>query len=129
MGSNETPEAWADAAKRCSDEINLHCAMGNRGKWVAIRLSDGGSDHQAYDTRREAIRYQLHETMCTYIQVPADGMPVEDAMGLLAVYRKVYDAGFRFSDPDGPEVILPSTREGLEDALRNVNRIRTGYRQ
>ncbi len=123
-----TDAEWADAAKRCSDEINLHCAMGNIGKWVAIRLIDGGSDHVPYDKRREAIKHQLHERQCMYIQVPVDGMPPEHALRMLALHRKVYDAGFRFSDPDGPEVIAPSTMEGMRDALTNIRRLRVGYR-
>jgi len=124
-----TDAEWADAAKRCSDEINLHCAMGNIGKWIAVRLIDGGSDHVAYDSRRDAIRHQLHERMCMYIVVPPDGMPPEHAIRLLALHRKVYDAGFRFSDPDGPEVITPSTMEDLHKALGNIKRVRIGYRK
>ena len=120
---------YSDAAKRCSDEINLHTAMNNVGKYVAIRLSDGGSDHQAYDTRRDAIRHQLHESTCAYVRVPVDGMSIEDAEGYLALHRKVYDQGGRFCDPDGPEIVMPNTKEGLTKAILDPRSLRVGFRR
>jgi len=109
---------WSDAAKRCSDEIRLHIAMKMYGKWVAIRLSDGGSDHTAYDTRADAIRHQLHETQCAYVKVPRDDMPPHHAEIFLAFHRKTYDAGFRLTDPDDRRhAVMPYTLESMRRAI------------
>lgn len=125
---SESLSLYRDAAKRCSDAIKYFIALGETGKWVAIRLRDGGNDGVAYDSRLEAIKYQLHERQCMYVQIPHDDMPIEDAAALLSLHRKVYDAGYRFCDPDGPELILPGTQEGILAALRNPHLLKVGNR-
>jgi hypothetical protein len=105
---------YSDAAKRCSDTIRTHIVAGKAGRWAAIRLSDGGSDGIAYDTRADAIDHQLHETQCAYVQIPLDDMPPAHAQRYLAFHRAAYDGGFRLTDPDDRrEVIMPYTIEGL----------------
>ena len=109
----------SDAARRCSDTIRLHIVAKMAGRWAAIRLSDGGSDGVAYDTRADAIRHQLHETQCAYVKIPPDDMPPEHAERFLAFHRKAYDAGFRLTDPDDRrEVIMPYTLERFRDLMR-----------
>lgn len=108
---------YSDSAKRCSDAIRLHIVAGMAGRYAAIRLSDGGSDGVAYDTRRDAIRHQLHEQQCAYIKIPPDAMPPEHAERFLAIQRELYDAGFRLNDPDGPELIMPTNMEDLRGAM------------
>jgi hypothetical protein len=90
---------YSDAANRCSDIVRTHIVMGNAGRWLAIRLSDGGSDGRVYDLRRDAIRFQLHENLCAYVCIPPDNMSPKDAHAFLALHRKLYDAGMRLSDP------------------------------
>jgi hypothetical protein len=103
-----------DIGKRASEAINLHVYGGNVGKWVAIRLSDGGSDGIPYDTRREAITHQLHEQLCCYIKVTPDGITPHDALRFVLVNRALYDAGFRLADPDMPgEPIYPERKEDI----------------
>jgi hypothetical protein len=114
---NAPQPAYSDAAKRCSDHIRLHILAGMGGKYAAIRLSDGGSDGIAYDTRRDAITHQLHEQQCAYIRIPLDSMPVDHAERFLQIQRDLYDRGFRLCDPDGPELISPITTEGLAQSL------------
>jgi hypothetical protein len=110
----ETTVQYSDAARRCSDWIRLHVIGGSVGRWAAIRLADGGSDGIAYDTRRDAIRHQLHEQLCAYVKVPPDDMTPREAEYFLAFHRKVYDAGFRLIDPDDDrEVIMPDRIEQL----------------
>lgn len=110
---------YSDAAKRCSDTIRLHIACGMAGKWAAIRLSDGGSDNVAYDTRADAVRHQLHESLCAYVKIPLDDMPPDHAERFLAFHRKAYDAGFRLTDPDDRrEVIMPYTREAFRAFMK-----------
>jgi hypothetical protein len=111
--------SYSDAAKRCSDIINLHAVAGSWGKWAAIRLYDGGSDHVVYDTRPDAIRHQLDEFLCCYILIPPDGMQPKEAEEFLAWNRALYDNGFRMPDP---EVIPPMRQEDVKAALRKLRR-------
>lgn len=100
-----------DAARRSSDAVRAHIAEGQAGRWVALRLSDGGSDGIAYDTRQNAIRHQLHETQCAYVKVPMDDLSPRAAAALLRTHRAVYDAGLTLADPDDPrELITPDRR-------------------
>lgn len=101
----------SDAGKRASEAITLHVLAGKAGCWAAIRLSDGGSDNTAYQTKRDAIRFQLHEMQCAYVCIPEDGMSPQDADDFLRINRKLYDAGMRITDPDDPRtVVVPQTR-------------------
>ena len=113
--------AFSDAAKRCSDMIRLHIVAGQAGRWAAVRLSDGGSDGVAYDSRPDAIRHQLHESQCAYVKIPRDDMPPEHAERYLAFHRLAYEAGFRLVDPeDRREVIMPYTREAFRAFFKGV---------
>lgn len=99
----ETRQEFSDAARRCADAVNVHLLGGGQdvvGKWVAVRLSDGGSDGKLYDTKKDAVRFQLHETLCAYVCITPGGMPVKEAESYLRTNRKLYDAGMRLSDPD-----------------------------
>ncbi len=107
----------SDEARRCSDAVNLHVAglgWDATGKWVAIRLSDGGSDGTLYDSKRDAVRHQLHEQQCCYVAIPPSGMNACSAESYLALHRKMYDAGMRLTDPDA--------RGGGGDLLRRITR-------
>lgn len=92
----------SDAAKRCADAVTLAAIahVGNVGRWIAVRLSDGGSDHAVYDTRFDAVRHQLDERLCAYVQVPPGGMQPREAEAFLRYHRTLYDAGFRLPDPE-----------------------------
>jgi hypothetical protein len=93
---------YIDAANRCSDLVALHLSAdleGARNSWVAIRLSDGGSDGVLYETRDSAICHQLHETQCAYLKIPPGGITVREAMSYLHFHRQTYDAGFRLVKP------------------------------
>ncbi len=123
------PEVSAtEAGRRCSDLIRLHIATGNAGQWVAIRLSDGGSDGTAYPTRRDAIRHQLHETLCAYVKIPRDDMPPAEATRFLGINRLLYDKGLRLIDPDGPDhdLILPDRTEDFDALVGQI--LREGIR-
>lgn len=106
---------YSDAANRCSDVIRLHIVAGMAGKWAAIRLSDGGSDGIPYDRRREAVRAQLHETQCAYVKIPPDDMSPRSAEVFLQANRDLYDAGYRFTDPeqDIEPILLPKQVRSL----------------
>lgn len=116
------PEAFAtgysDAAKRMADTVTLHSLTGAWLRWCAIRLSDGGSDGVIYDTRADAVRHQLHETLCAYIRVPPGGMAAREAEAVLAYHRAVYDAGFRLPDPEAFVPLMPLTRADQRRQIR-----------
>jgi hypothetical protein len=106
-----------DAASRIADAVNLHrlADYSNVGKWVACRLSDGTSDGVAYDPayppsdpRAHAIRHQLHESQCCYVQVQPTGMSKEEALIFLQFNRNLYARGMRMTDPPPPpQYIFP----------------------
>ena len=105
-----------EAAHRMADVIALHQTVLGRDvilakRFVAIRLSDGGSDGVAYETRDDAMRHQLHETQCGYFQIPLErwGAPTCDA--LLWYVRTRYDAGYRAAPAH--HLILPTRVEDL----------------
>jgi hypothetical protein len=97
---------YSDAANRASDTIRLHIIASHLNgvdctdRWVAIRLSDGGSDGVLYDTRRDAINHQLHEKSCAYIRVPPDDVSPRAAEAFLNFVRQAHDAGMPLADPE-----------------------------
>jgi hypothetical protein len=116
-----------DAGKRASDAVNCYITFQPwdelRRKWIAIRLSDGSSDGVLYDTKRDAVRHQLHEMQCAYvafINLPGGSSP-RDMSIFLAFCRDAYEAGFRLPDPDaqtgGLDVLMTS---GQRDYYRRV---------
>lgn len=96
------PSPFSDAARRCSDAVNLALIgqAGAAGRWMAFRLSDGGTDHVLYDSKAAAVRHQLHETLCAYLKIPPTGVSPRLAEVFLRFNRQLYDAGMRMTDPD-----------------------------
>lgn len=72
-------------------------------------MSDGGSDGGVYDSRAEAVRHQLHEQLCAYVQIPPGGMAPGEADVFLGYHRQLYDAGFRLPDPEFRMPLMPLT--------------------
>jgi hypothetical protein len=109
-----TREEW-DTARRAADQLNVHLlAHGSEahGKFVAIRLSDGGSDGVLYETRYDAVRHQLHASQCVYARVTVGGASPK-AMWVLMVYmRQIYDAGGRF-ETEAPRLPLLGEHLGM----------------
>lgn len=108
----------SDAAKRASETITMHAIAGGRGKFVAIRLADGGSDNVLYDTRDDAIKHQLFEEYCCYVFVPPCGMTVKEAEAYLQLNRDLYDAGWHMCDP----ALINPVR--IEDARKKAARLK-----
>lgn len=94
-----TPED-RDAARRISDEINFHLVTERylpieaTAKWIAVRLSDGGSDHELYPTKADAVRFAPRSLRMVdarhglYIQIPLTGMPPAEALHYLKLFRQ-----------------------------------------
>lgn len=102
---------YPDYAYRCSDIIRQMIVDGHAGKWVAIRMSDGGSDKVAYHTKGDAIRHQLHEYQCCYVLVPLDDMSPRAAWNYIRLHRDLYANGMHLVDPDKEVVFSPRSEE------------------
>lgn len=112
------PLGHSDPAKRCADNVNMHFqALGWAavGKWCAIALQDGSSDHTLYDTRKAAVLHQHHnEQWFVFVKIIPEIMGYCEAETYLQFHRKAYDNGFRLTDPEakngGKELISPRGR-------------------
>lgn len=82
---------YSDAARRMSDALTLAVLAGHTGKWIAIRLSDGGQSGTVYDRGYEAARDQLHPKQCYYHHLGLDGMTPRACEVLLRMARLKYD--------------------------------------
>ena len=103
--------------KRMADILALHQMNLStdeilRGRFVAIRLSDGGSNGHVYENRSDAIQDQ-HNSLSrhAYIQIPLERLSPETCCVLLWYQRSVYDAGHR-EDP-AHALIVPNNIEDL----------------
>lgn len=118
----------SDAARRTADEYNMHRMadpLGAIGKWFAVALTDGSSDHVLYESRQDCIRHQKHnEKYYAFIQIVPSTMKHKEAETFLATQRKLYDHGMRVIDPDmrngGPELIPRVSREDQASQLRRL---------
>lgn len=140
MGKGVPPmkQPWTQeeraAAERASDIINEAIQELDwdqlRNCWIAIRLSDGGATQSGgryviYDSKRAAVKDQLHEQQCAYIcfRNLIGGASPREMLRVLRFHRMAYDAGFRLPDPDsltgGPD-LAPTTM--LVDRLSGRSR-------
>lgn len=114
--------APSDAAKRCADNVTLASIAGSVGRWLAIRLQDGGYDGGIYDSRDDAITHQLRPDYCTYIRVPPGGMTAHEAEALLGYWRTLRDSGIRDDDPAVPMPLMPLLRHDRRRQIRALVR-------
>lgn len=105
-----------EAGKRMRDHLAIHQLVLTRdeiaaGRFMAVRLIDGGSDGVAYESRQAAMEHQFHADLCGYFRIPFSGPPARECAAILRYYRGVYDAGYR---PSGnPNLIIPTRVEDL----------------
>lgn len=113
----ELEPTCGDAARRMASAVTLASMAGGTNRWLAIRLSDGGSDNVLYDSRSDAVTHQLHPEYATYILIPPDGMTTGQADRVLDYWRKLYNAGFRAIDPRDD---IPSMPLLKSDGLKQI---------
>ncbi len=119
-----------DAAKRAFDIVRLitvftdYDTRTRQSPYLAIRLMDGGSNSQLYDTKQAAVRDQVHETLCAYFcfrTAPNGFASAREAAVFLAWHRAAYDQGWRLPDPDdhtgGPDLVMPDMTEHFYNQL------------
>lgn len=105
MGNQcQHPLGHEDAARRAAENLNMHyqsIRWDAVGKFCAIALADGSSDHVLYGTKRDAVRHQHHnEQWYMFPKIVPALMTDCEAQVLIDFHRKAYDAGFRLTDPD-----------------------------
>jgi hypothetical protein len=111
-----------DAARRMASAVTLAAMNGGAGRWLAVKLQDGSSDHVVYDSRSAAMAHQLSPEHATYLLIPPDGMTTGQADRVLGFWRQAYSAGFRAVDPRDDIPSMPLTRP---DGRRQI-RLLTG---
>jgi hypothetical protein len=111
-----------DAARRMASAVTLAAMNGGAGRWLAVKLQDGSSDHVHYDSRSDAMAHQLSPEYATYVLIPPDGMTTGQADRVLGFWRQCYDNGFRAVDPRDDIPSMPLTRP---DGRRQI-RLLTG---
>lgn len=110
-----------DAGRRAADIINAKYAVYDwsdlQNQYMAIRISDGGSDGVLYETFRDAVRHQINEQQCYYVcfrNLGPAGAVAREMSILLDFARKAYAAGIKFVDPDaqmgGAQAIMTAAR-------------------
>lgn len=105
------------AAHRMYETMRLHqMALSTEeimaGRFVAIRLADGGSDNRAYESRADAVENSRNSpSRHGYYQVPLESMGPEVCDTLLWYVRAVYDAGHR-EDP-AHALIIPTRLDDM----------------
>jgi hypothetical protein len=113
----------SDEGRRLSDAVTLAVSLGGVGRWVAARLSDGGTDGNIYDTRADAVRHQLHEDQCCYVMIPPTGMPPAEATQYIVFNRGRVAAGLKMVDPEqqaAPPLIMPNRADRRAALRRNA---------
>jgi hypothetical protein len=120
--ARESDGGHSDAAKRTADAYNLHRIAGGEyaiGKWIAVALADGRSNHDLYDSKADAERHQGgHDRERLYLPIKAHSMSVCAAASLLRTARMLYDLG---NHQTGDRVVIP--RLTNEHAARQLARL------
>lgn len=130
----ERDQTKIDRAKRLAGIVNsmvvIHPLDVVVNSWIAVRLSDGGTDGNLYDTRLDAVRHQAHENQCAYLSLRAaiSGMTEQEAYVYLKFHEHAYDAGYRFTDPERPnggmDMQIPLTHEDVHSQIRRLRQRR-----
>jgi hypothetical protein len=112
--ASEFSQELADAAARMRDAVNLHVLGGNIGVrqrhlcWVAIRLSDGRSDGELYESRADAVRHTTNrERGWFYVKVGQSEMPLNEAIIVLQQARQAFRNGIIFAEEQVVTTQLP----------------------
>lgn len=115
-----------EAAQRFFDDWCLHRTVLTldellAGRWMAVRLADGGSDRTAYDTYSDAVHSARNSpSRCGYPRILPEAMSVQWCDFMLWYWRTCYDNGWR-EDP-AAQLIVPTRIEDVERRIvRTVN--------
>jgi hypothetical protein len=97
-----TVKQFSDAARRISDEMNMHAIAKSGGSWAVFALADGRPlDHTAYPTWTLAVTAaKWDRDRYMFIEVQPDGCNPNEAEALLTYQRTLYSMGYRIPSPD-----------------------------
>jgi hypothetical protein len=115
-----------DAAKRMADAIELHQRVLTKdellaGRYIAVRLADGGSDGVAYESRSAAVEHNRNNpSRCGYFRIPFERWGPKTCDVLLWYVRSAYDNGVR-EDP-AHALIIPLSTEDLVGQIERTYR-------
>jgi hypothetical protein len=121
---------FSERGQRCADIFTMHVLAhipsgdtipdwNGAPPWIAIRLSDGGSDGSLYPSKADAVRHQLHPEQCAYLSFPPGGLSPAEAESILYWNERMYEAGVRLADPD-MQVHTPVRHETRPDVMRQL---------
>lgn len=116
---------FGDAERRCADAVTLAAVAGCTGMWVAVRLGDGRTDGNVYDSRAAAISHQRGLAAFTPVQVQPGGMQPHEAAALLDYWRKLHAADVR---DDDSSLLLPLMPLTAADRRRQIRVLSKGRR-
>lgn len=112
---SELPQELLDAAARMRDAINLHVVAGALGArerrlcWVAIRLEDGRSDGNLYESRKDAVLHTQNKSRgWFYALVGVDSMGERESVIVLQQARQAFAKGVIFAEE---QVVTPMLSE------------------
>lgn len=128
------PQELLDAAARMRDAVNLHVLTGSLGVrerhlcWVAIRLSDGRSDGNLYESRADAVRHTTNlEKGWFYVKVGAEQMGDREAVIVLQQARQAFSRGVIFAEEQVVTTMLPELMAPfIPNTLEKLGLIRPG---
>lgn len=104
--SHDLTQELLDAGKRASDILNVYIVHSRwddiKTQFMAIRLSNGGSDGILYENKRDAIKHQIHEHQCAYVcfNELRGGASARDMAIYIKFNRDAYANGMRLTDPE-----------------------------
>jgi hypothetical protein len=87
-------QQWRDKGKRCSEAVKTAIYLDEETalrSWLAIRLSDGGTDGMAYPSKETAVAFQLTETQCAYLRIRPGGISEREATSYLYHTAQLYE--------------------------------------
>lgn len=84
--------------RRLSEAHEAARAAGGAGRWLAVRMSDGATTGDVYDTRPDAVRHGGDHHFP--VKVNPGPMPAAEASGLIELHRRAAAQGVRWIDPD-----------------------------
>jgi hypothetical protein len=120
-GEQPFPQELLDAAARMRDAVNLHvvaAALGVRDRnlcWVAIKLEDGRSDGNLYESRQDAVNHTQNLSRgWAYLKVGADSMGERESLIVLQTFRMAFARGVIFAEE---EVVVPHLSELMKPFL------------
>ena len=99
-----TQHPITDQGRRLADAVSAARQQGGAGRWIGVTMAEGDWNGDIYDTRADAARH-LDESRHAILMVPLMPMPPAEATAWIDLQRRVWEGGFRFTNPDAAEPV------------------------